>query len=132
MEGSLRSKRERLAGLLQDLDLSINAVGQLADRSPCNFTFELGDTLYGRARIAAVPEDGKRTVGLWLGAGVMLEYEMGEARHFLEHKQTERREELKKCEHDLEFIRRQITTTEVTIARLYNHLVHLSRTTSNQ
>ena len=87
------------------------------------YTFELGDTLYAKACIPA----GERKVGLWLGAGILLEYELADACQFLDMKRTERKEELVKCAHDLDFIRRQITTTEVTVARLYNHVVRHSR-----
>lgn len=130
MENSLRNKKERFTNLNQDLEMSINAVNQLADPSAHQFTFELGDTLYGRAAIAAVAEGAERQVGLWLGAGVMLEYSTVQARQFLEQKREERQEELRKCDHDLEFIRKQITTTEVTLARLYNHLVRQTKVQS--
>jgi prefoldin subunit 5 len=116
MERSLQNKRERFTNLLKELETSINAVILLSEPGQRHYNFELGDTLYGRAIIP----DGDRKVGLWLGAGVMLEYELTEARSFLETKRDERKEELRKSEHDLEFIRKQITTTEVNLARLYN------------
>ena len=116
MEKSLQNKRERFTNLLKELESSISAVTQLSEPGERHYNFELGDTLYGRALI---PDDDRK-VGLWLGAGVMLEYKLNEARSFLEIKRDERKEELRKADHDLEFIRKQITTTEVNLARLYN------------
>lgn len=116
MEGGLRAKRERLVHLLAELDASYSAVEQLARPGELQYDFELGDTLFAKATIA----EGPRTVGLWLGAGIMLEYELGDARAFLGGKRDDRQRELAHCEHDLHFVRRQITTTEVSLARLYN------------
>ena len=129
MEGSLRNKRDRFQGLQQELDDSLKALAMLSSSSsssssPTSYTYELGDTLYGHATL---PPAAERNVGLWLGAGVMLEYPLGEARQFLQGKREERVEELRKVEHDLDFIRAQITTTEVTLARLYNHLVRQNK-----
>lgn len=128
MEGSLRNKRDRFQGLHQELDDSLKALAMLSSHAGTTtsipYTYELGDTLYGHATL---PPAAERNVGLWLGAGVMLEYPLGEARQFLQGKREERAEELRKVEHDLDFIRAQITTTEVTLARLYNHLVRQNK-----
>ena len=113
--------------LKMELESSIGAIKaiQTNDSSDTKFTFELGDTLYGKA---SIPANSK--VGLWLGAGVMLEYEGGEAIEFLEIKLREREEEIGKVVCDLEFVRRQITTMEVNIARMYNYLVQLKKSSS--
>lgn len=113
-----------------EIESSIGAIKAIQttnkeESAPIQFTFELGDTLYGKANVRA-----NSSVGLWLGAGVMLEYEGGEAIAFLETKLREREEEIGKVVCDLEFIRRQITTMEVNIARLYNYLVQLKKTSS--
>jgi hypothetical protein len=40
--------------------------------------YALSDNVFARARVSAAP-----SVHLWLGAGVMLEYELGEAKQLL-------------------------------------------------
>ncbi|KAK0673685.1 putative prefoldin subunit [Cercophora samala] len=78
-------------------------------------TFELNDTLYAKARIGKTEE-----VYLWLGANVMLSYPIGEAEELLDGKLGAARQSLKNCEEDLDFLREQITTMEVAVARVYN------------
>ncbi len=119
MEETLQRKRLRLEALIEELQGSLAALCQLEGGEDLAYTFEIGDTLYARARI------GRETssVGLWLGAGVMLEYGVGEAKVFLGEKEGTRREELARCEHDLAFVRKQLTTMEVNMARLYNYAI---------
>ncbi|KAK4194799.1 putative prefoldin subunit 3 protein [Triangularia verruculosa] len=78
-------------------------------------TFELNDTLYAKARVPRTKE-----VYLWLGANVMLSYPVGEAEELLEGKLKAARTSLGNCEEDLDFLREQITTMEVAVARVYN------------
>ncbi|RIB18272.1 Prefoldin subunit-domain-containing protein [Gigaspora rosea] len=78
-------------------------------------TFELNDTLWAAAKIKST-----KTVYLWLGANVMLEYELQEAKELLETKLTTAQNSLNCVVEDLEFMREQITTMEVNIARVYN------------
>lgn len=50
----------------------------------------------------------------------MIEYPIPEAIEFLLSKLASARESLKQYEEDLEFVRENITTLEVNIARIYN------------
>ncbi|CAK7222296.1 peptide chain release factor 1 [Sporothrix bragantina] len=78
-------------------------------------TFELNDTLYAKASIPPTDE-----VHLWLGANVMLTYPIDEAEELLAQKLNSAQTSRRNCEEDLEFLREQITTMEVAIARVYN------------
>ncbi|CAG8720665.1 13791_t:CDS:2 [Cetraspora pellucida] len=78
-------------------------------------TFELNDTLWAAAKVKST-----KTVYLWLGANVMLEYELQEAKELLETKLSTAQSTLDFVIEDLEFMREQITTMEVNIARVYN------------
>ena len=80
-------------------------------------TFSLQDTLYAKASIkpAEVNE-----VYLWLGANVMVAYPLDEAEELLQGKLETAKKSLKAAEEDLEFLRVQITTLEVAIARVHN------------
>lgn len=80
-------------------------------------TFSLQDTLYAKAKIrpAEINE-----VYLWLGANVMVAYPLDEAEELLQSKLDKAKESLAAAEEDLEFLRIQITTLEVAIARVHN------------
>lgn len=80
-------------------------------------TFSLQDTLYAKAiiRPAEIHE-----VYLWLGANVMVAYPLDDAEELLQGKLDKARESLTAAEEDLEFLRIQVTTLEVAIARVHN------------
>jgi len=77
--------------------------------------FQLCDTLYMKA---AVPPS--KTVNLWLGANVMLEYSLDEAESLLNKNKEAAIKSLAQVEDDLGFLRDQTTTVEVNMARVYN------------
>lgn len=87
------------------------------DPSELEATFSLQDTLYAKSKIkpAEVSE-----VYLWLGANVMVAYPLDEAEELLQGKLNKAKESLKAAEEDLEFLRVQITTLEVAVARVHN------------
>lgn len=80
-------------------------------------TFSLQDTLYAKAKIKPAEID---EVYLWLGANVMVAYPLDEAEDLLQSKLTKAKNSLVAAEEDLEFLRVQITTLEVAIARVHN------------
>lgn len=80
-------------------------------------TFSLQDTLYAKAVIKPSQID---EVYLWLGANVMVAYPLDEAEELLQGKLDKAKESLAACDEDLEFLRVQITTLEVAIARVHN------------
>lgn len=80
-------------------------------------TFGLQDTLYAKAIVKPAEVD---EVYLWLGANVMVAYPLDEAEEMLQSKLDKARESLKAAEEDLEFLRVQITTLEVAVARVHN------------
>eukprot|EP00771_Trimastix_marina_P000177 gnl/Trimastix_PCT/1186.p1 GENE.gnl/Trimastix_PCT/1186~~gnl/Trimastix_PCT/1186.p1 ORF type:complete len:214 (+),score=71.01 gnl/Trimastix_PCT/1186:26-643(+) len=78
-------------------------------------TFEMADTLHVTA---AVEKNG--TVCLWLGAGCMVEYTYDDARDLLRKNLDTATHTRDQFEEELDFVKDQITTTEVTIARVFN------------
>ncbi|KIV81957.1 hypothetical protein PV11_04103 [Exophiala sideris] len=80
-------------------------------------TFSLQDTLYAKAQIKPADID---EVYLWLGANVMVAYPLDEAETLLSGKLETAKESLKAAEEDLEFLRVQVTTLEVAVARVHN------------
>ena len=81
--------------------------------------FLISDNIWAKARI---PNDTGK-VGLWLGANVMVEYDFAEAIKLLEKNLEAASLKLKESDDDLNFLKDQITTTEVNIARIYNQTV---------
>ncbi|KAI0229030.1 Prefoldin subunit 3 [Lamellibrachia satsuma] len=77
--------------------------------------FQLSDNLYAKAK---VPPTEK--VCLWLGANVMLEYELDDAEKLLKKNQEAAIASLEQVDTDLGFLRDQLTTIEVNMARVYN------------
>ncbi|KAI1344521.1 Prefoldin, subunit 3 [Xylariaceae sp. FL0016] len=136
VEGTLRSFQEmiskyqfmelnlqrRIAGLkdkMPDIQKTLDTVQFLKTRTdesdPIETTFELNDTLYAKASIPPTDE-----VYLWLGANVMLSYPIDEAETLLTSKLSAAKLSHANCEEDLDFLREQITTMEVALARVYN------------
>ncbi|PFH56379.1 hypothetical protein XA68_16598 [Ophiocordyceps unilateralis] len=114
--------QRRMAGLnekLPDIQNTLDAVRFLKSRKdesdPIDTTFELNDTLYAQAKVPPTDE-----VYIWLGANVMLSYPIEEAETLLRSKLATAKTSLSNCEEDLDFLREQITTMEVAIARVYN------------
>lgn len=79
--------------------------------------YELNDTLYSKAIIDV---KNLNSVYLWLGAEVMLEYNLNDATDLLNERLLKNQEQLKIITEDLEFLKENITTMEVNTARLYN------------
>ena len=85
------------------------------DDGPIETKFLLSDQVYAKA---VVPPTSR--VCLWLGANTMLEYDIGEAEELLVKNLGDAKSSLEKLEDDMDFLRDQITTTEVNMARVYN------------
>ncbi|KAK3430505.1 hypothetical protein EUGRSUZ_D01580, partial [Eucalyptus grandis] len=77
--------------------------------------FEVSEGIYSRARI-----EDTDSVCLWLGANVMLEYSCEEATTLLKKKLENAKASLEVLVADLQFLRDQVTITQVTIARVYD------------
>ncbi|CAG9991445.1 unnamed protein product [Clonostachys rhizophaga] len=119
MEVNLQRRMTGLREKIPDIQKTLDTVRFLKLRKeetePIETTFELNDTLYARANIPPTEE-----VHIWLGANVMLSYPIDEAEVLLGSKLTTAQTSLTNCEEDLDFLREQITTMEVAIARVYN------------
>ena len=126
MDENLTIRRMRVISKIEEIQHSIKAIEALqssaAAARPMAVDYELGDTLYCRARVEPAAQE---SVHLWLGANVMVEYGYGEAMALLGTKLGENEEALGRIEHDLRFAREQITTMELNLARLHNHCVSL-------
>ncbi|CDO51351.1 similar to Saccharomyces cerevisiae YGR078C PAC10 Part of the heteromeric co-chaperone GimC/prefoldin complex, which promotes efficient protein folding [Geotrichum candidum] len=107
--------REKIPDIQQTLDMVKFLDSRKDSDEPFTTNYELNDTLYAKAAITPT-----KTVYLWLGANVMLEYPTTEAIELLQQRLKAANESLATCEEDLEFLKENITTMEVNTARVYN------------
>ncbi|TPX33451.1 hypothetical protein SmJEL517_g03650 [Synchytrium microbalum] len=127
MEASSQARKRTLEDKVPEIRKTLDVVKFIMSRTdsaePIDSQFEVNDTLWLNAKIK-----NPQTVYLWLGANVMLEYPLGEAESLLDEKLTGVLKTLQALGEDLQFLREQITTIEVNIARVYNWDVKDRRT----
>ncbi|XP_026498636.1 prefoldin subunit 3 [Vanessa tameamea] len=116
MEYTLNTKRRRLRQQIPDLARSLDVIEKLkTQEEDLDTQFLLSDQVFLKANIMPT-----KTVYLWLGANVMLEYSLEDAEKLLTTNMATAKKNLSCVEHDLDFLRDQWTTTEVNMARVYN------------
>ena len=93
--------------------LELDSIDQSED---VETNFQLSDTVYVNAVIKE-----PTNVCLWLGANVMVEYPIDDAFELLTENRDNAHVNLKSVDEDIQFLRDQITTTEVNIARIFNY-----------
>ena len=86
------------------------------DEQSLETNFLISDNIWAKA---TVPNKTGR-VGLWLGANVMVEYDHDEAIKLLMKNLSNAEAKVKQTDGDIDFLKDQITTTEVNMARVYN------------
>lgn len=124
MESSKNSSLQNLEGKIPDIEKTLEFCKYLKEKhsSPgeddtVDVNYQLNDTVYSKATINV---KDMKSVRLWLGANIMVEYPVEEAITML----TERLRMTKKSREDtlddLDYLRSNITTMEVNTARVYN------------
>ncbi|XP_055629889.1 prefoldin subunit 3 [Toxorhynchites rutilus septentrionalis] len=117
MEFNIISRKRRLRQQIPDLAKSLEMITILKNQTSDQETqFLLSEQVFVKT---CVPPT--KTVCLWLGANVMLEYPLDAAEELLQKNKQSAEINLKCLEHDQEFLRDQITTTEVNMARVHNY-----------
>ncbi|XP_039971224.1 prefoldin subunit 3 [Bactrocera neohumeralis] len=116
MAFNLEARRRKLKSQIPDLQRSLEMINVLREEKEERETqFLLSDQVFIKTLVPPT-----KTVCLWLGASVMLEYPLDEAEDLLKQNMTSAVVNLKTVEHDQDFLRDQLTTTEVNMARVYN------------
>lgn len=127
VEMKLLAQQRDLQAKIPDIEKCLDVVVTLQEKKGTGEAlltdFEVSEGIYSRARI----EDAD-SVCLWLGANVMLEYSCEEATALLQKNLENAKASLEVLIADLQFLRDQVTITQVTIARVYNWDVHQRRT----
>jgi len=122
MLSSLASQKSSLTTKQPEIKGSLEMVQQLKKKRDDNerniqVDYQLADNVYSKAEI---PLESDR-ICLWLGANVLLEYTFDEAIELLTTNLSNATKTLANLQEDLLFIRDQVTTTEVNIARVHNY-----------
>ncbi|XP_060525545.1 prefoldin subunit 3 [Cylas formicarius] len=116
MEYNLLSKKKRLQNQIPELKRSLTMIEKLKkQKEEFKTQFLLSEQVFAKAQV--MPTD---KVCLWLGANVMLEYSLDDAKKLLTQNIAAAERNLGYADHDLDFLRDQFTTTEVNMARVYN------------
>jgi hypothetical protein len=85
---------------------------EIVDDVEVSVDFMLADGLWTKAR----SKPNLEKIALWLGANTMVELTFDEADKMLREKSN-----LKEIQDDLNYVKDQVTTSEVNIARVYNY-----------
>ncbi|KAG1365316.1 Prefoldin subunit 3 [Cocos nucifera] len=127
VEMKLLAQQRDLQAKIPDIEKCLDIVATLQAKKGTGEAliadFEVSEGIYSRARI-----EDTDSVCLWLGANVMLEYSCEEAKALLQKNLENAKASLEVLVADLQFLRDQVTITQVTIARVYNWDVHQRRT----
>ncbi|KAE9602557.1 hypothetical protein Lal_00049973 [Lupinus albus] len=127
VEMKLLAQQRDLQAKIPDIEKCIDVVATLQAKKgsgeALTADFEVSEGIYSRAKIEETD-----SVCLWLGANVMLEYSLEEATDLLQKNLDNAKASLEVLVADLQFLRDQVTITQVTIARVYNWDVHQRRT----
>ncbi len=115
-----RVTQRKLPDIQQGVEVVDFLKKKLKQGEDISTNFPLTDNCHAKAIIPPT-----ESVCLWLGANVMLEYPIDEAAELLTNSNNNATESIKKLDENLVFLRDQITTTEVNIARLHNHMVKI-------
>lgn len=125
-EMKLLAQRRDLQAKIPDIKKCLDIVEALIAKQGTGeetvVDFELAEGIYSQAHIGET-----QSVCLWLGANVMLEYSCDEAKTLLKKNLENASVSLQAIIEDSQFLRDQVTVTEVTIARVYNWDVHQRR-----
>ena len=121
MEAQIVKSNEGLNVKIPDIEKCLETIEYLEKKDkekPVNVDYMVSNNLWAKAEVN-IPD----SVFLWLGANVMCEYKMEEAKTLLNQNLLNAKNQIKKNNTDLEFIKDQMTVCEVNIARVYNESV---------
>ncbi|KAL6069531.1 Prefoldin subunit 3 [Balamuthia mandrillaris] len=118
LEAKLVQSKANLRAKIPDIRNALSMVQYLLSRKSgeeVSTHFELSEGVFAKASLQNVD-----TVCLWLGANVMVEYSTEEANALLTRNLESATQNLEMVQQDLDFLKDQITITEVNMARVFN------------
>jgi prefoldin subunit 5 len=112
VETQCAQRKQRLIAKLPEIEKALDIVKLLLEKQGAGAEvladYELADNVYAKAKLESVA-----SVNLWLGAKVMVEYPLEEAREVLETQLSNCRTNIKTQSSNLDLLRDNIITTEV-------------------
>eukprot|EP00826_Nyctotherus_ovalis_P065936 TRINITY_DN9713_c0_g1_i2.p2 TRINITY_DN9713_c0_g1~~TRINITY_DN9713_c0_g1_i2.p2 ORF type:complete len:218 (-),score=43.99 TRINITY_DN9713_c0_g1_i2:85-738(-) len=129
MDNNLARKKLSMKMKLPDIKKALEMVtfmkerGQVEKPEAVNVKFALTENMWANASIKN--DTGK--VCLWLGADTMVEYPYDEAIELLKKNMSNAEKYLESVEGDISFLKDQMTTTEVNMARIYNENIAIKQ-----
>ena len=121
MEAQIVKSNEGLNVKVPDIEKCLETIEYLEKKEKdktINVDYMVSNNLWAKAEVN-IPD----SVFLWLGANVMCEYKMDEAKVLLNQNLKNAKTQIKNNNTDLEFIKDQMTVCEVNLARIYNETV---------
>lgn len=122
-ESRLINNRAVHKNTIPEIKETLTVISFLRDKAasapdePISTNFQLSASIFAQAKVDA--SQGK--VVLWLGANTAAELTYDEAEKLLTKNLGRKQNLMDECDEDAKLAKRQITTTEVCIARVYNN-----------
>jgi len=127
LEARLARSREIHKASIPEIKETIEVVDFLQSKEDSdevvNTSFMVSASLFAEATL----EPSRGTVVLWLGANAAAELTYEEALKLLHENLVRKEDQLKRTTEDMKTVKEQITTCEVSIARVYNNDVKQRR-----
>eukprot|EP01125_Pyxidicula_operculata_P007894 TRINITY_DN2667_c0_g1_i1.p2 TRINITY_DN2667_c0_g1~~TRINITY_DN2667_c0_g1_i1.p2 ORF type:complete len:182 (-),score=39.49 TRINITY_DN2667_c0_g1_i1:1252-1797(-) len=108
--------KQKLPDIKRALEIVNHLKSQQDSKTPVITHFEVTNHIWAEAEV----KPQTKSVYLWLGANVMVECPFDEALELLTNNLTQGQKALEQYSVDLDYLKDQITVTEVNIARVYN------------
>ncbi|KAL6746805.1 prefoldin chaperone 1 [Haematococcus lacustris] len=118
VEGQMLQRKARLMSKLPEIQKALDIVTVLHEQGSAGdmvLDYELAESVYAKTRVSKV-----KHVNLWLGADVMVEYGLDEAKELLTNNLANCKANILNCNKDLEVVKDNLTTLEVSISRVWN------------
>ena len=124
MEAKLLQQKRSMIAKITEIEAALSTMDYLEekDEDEVPTTFELSDSAFVQATITK-----SDNVLLWLGANVMVEYPRAEAKEMLTTNLTTAKQSLEDLKQHLDYLKDQITISEVNVARIHNYKVELQQ-----
>jgi len=120
IEGRLTRLKESIKDTIPEIEENLEVIAfsrTKESEGPVRTNYQVSASIFAEADL----DQAAGKVVLWLGANTAAELTFDEAEKLLKENLSKKQERLKTCVEDLKFTKAQITTTEVSIARVYNN-----------
>lgn len=129
LEANIEERLQRTEAKRDELAKNLSVVSMLQRAAEkgvkkVQVDFEIGDSMMVRGE---VEDPSTVKVHLWLSPAAMVAYDLVDAEKLLAERLKETNKTIGVVEEEQKFLKNQITTAEVNMARLYNHHLALTK-----